>query len=324
VAEEAAFFDLDKTVIAKASVMAFSRPLYREGLLSRRVLARALWSQVVFARFGARAPALDRLRLRLLGLAQGWEQERVRHVVGTTLLQVISPIIYKGALDLIEEHKRAGRRVYIVSAAPREIVEPLAHHVGASEAIATEAAVKDGKYTGDLLRYLDGAQKATAIREVAERHGISLERSWAYTDSATDVPMLEAVGHPVAVNPDRALRRIAQMRGWPVLKFTELAVVTPAGQRPWAPRLVGAGGGVVALGLVVAVVLLRRWTGRERLARPWPDAPLKPARPQAALSLFAAKKAMPAMRARISNFLTIGDTVAGKAANRYLGRSRAA
>jgi HAD superfamily hydrolase (TIGR01490 family) len=266
VAQEAAFFDLDKTVIAKASVMAFSRPLYREGLLSRRILARALWSQVVFARFGARAPALDRLRLRVLGLVQGWEQERVRQVVRATLLQVISPIIYKGALDLIDEHKRAGRRVYIVSAAPREIVEPLAQHIGASEAIATEAATSDGRYTGDLLRYPYGPEKAAAIREVAERDGISLEGSWAYSDSATDVPMLEAVGHPVTVNPDRALRRIAQMRGWPVLKFTELAVVTPAGQRPWVPRLVGTGGGLLALGLAVALVLLRRRVARPRLA----------------------------------------------------------
>lgn len=265
---EAAFFDLDKTVIAKASVVAFSRPLYREGLLTRRILARALWGQVIFARFGARAPALDRLRLRMLRLVEGWEQQRVKEIVKGTLLQVIAPITYKEALELISEHKAAGRRVYIVSSAPVEIVEPLARHLGADEAIATEAEVHEGRYTGQLKSYPFGPEKASRIGEVAKRDRVSLEQSWAYSDSATDVPMLEAVGHPVAVNPDRPLRRIAQMRGWPVLRFSQLAVVTPGGQRPWTPRLVGAGGlGLLALaGLTLALVARRR--GRQLLRLP--------------------------------------------------------
>ena len=262
-ARGAAFFDLDKTVIAKASLIAFTRPFYREGLVTRRVLARGLWGQVLFARFGARAPTLERIRRRTLALTAGWEQERVKRVVADTLQQVIGPITYKEAVDLIEEHKQAGRRVYIVSAAPEEIVEPLARYLGAEEAIATQAAVSGGRYTGQLLRYTYGPQKAAIIRQIAERDSLDLDESWAYSDSATDLPMLEVVRHPVAVNPDRALRRIAQMRGWPVLRFEQLMVVTPTGHRPLKAGALGAGTAflIAAIALGVAVSVKRRSAG---------------------------------------------------------------
>lgn len=234
-------------------MIAFTRPFYREGLVTRRVLARGLWGQVVFVRFGAGAAALERIRRRALALTAGWEQERVRRVVAETLQQVIGPITYKEAVDLIEEHKREGRQVYIVSAAPEEIVEPLARYLGAEGAIATQAAVSAGRYTGQLLRYAYGPQKADTIRQIAARDGLDLNQSWAYSDSATDLPMLEAVGHPVAVNPDRALRRIAQMRGWPVLRFEQLMMVTPTGRRPLRATAVGAGGAFVAAGIALGV-----------------------------------------------------------------------
>jgi HAD superfamily hydrolase (TIGR01490 family) len=239
--------------------MAFSRPFYREGLLTRRIVARGLWGQVLFVRFGAGQNALERLRLRMLRLTEGWEQERVRRIVAETLIQVVSPITYREAVDLISEHKRAGRRVYIVSAAPEEIVEPLARHLGAEGAIATRAAVSSGRYTGQLVSYAFGPEKAATIRRIAHRDDLDLNESWAYSDSATDLPMLEAVGHPVAVNPDRALRRMAQMRGWPVLRFSELAIVTPTGHRPLRARVIGAAGlTVLAVVLLGAVALARR------------------------------------------------------------------
>ncbi|HTV12374.1 MAG TPA: HAD-IB family hydrolase [Acidimicrobiales bacterium] len=257
-AQAAAFFDLDKTVIAKASIMAFSRPFYREGLLTRRVLAQGLWGHLLFLRFGASSQAVERLRLRMLALTEGWEQERVRRIVAETLIQVVGPITYKEALDLIAGHKAAGRRVYIVSAAPEEIVVPLARYLGAEGAIATQAAVDAGRYTGKLLSYTFGPEKAATISRIAERDGIDLTESWAYSDSATDVPMLEIVGHPAAVNPDRALRRIAQMRGWPVLRFSELAVVAPSGHRPLRVGLIAAAGAMVVSGVLLVVVLVTR------------------------------------------------------------------
>jgi HAD superfamily hydrolase (TIGR01490 family) len=261
-ARAAAFFDLDRTVIAKASLAAFSRPFYREGLLSRRLVARVLWRHVLFARFGARQATVERIRLRVQRLTEGWEQERVRSIVASTLAQVVGPITYKEALDLIAEHHLAGRKVYIVSASPAEIVEPLARYLGADGAIATNAAVSAGRYTGQLLRYTFGPGKAEAIRETAERDNLDLTESWAYSDSATDLPMLEAVGHPVAVNPDRALRRLAHVRDWPILTFSQLALVTPSGHRPLRAGLAGAGAAVAlaAAALLLALAVRRRPT----------------------------------------------------------------
>jgi HAD superfamily hydrolase (TIGR01490 family) len=261
-AKVAAFFDLDRTVIAKASLAAFSRPFYKEGLLSRRLLARALWGQVLFARFGARQARIERLRLRVQRLTEGWEQERVRSIVASTLAQVVGPITYKEAFELMAEHQYAGRKVYIVSASPAEIVEPLARYLGADGAIATSAAVSAGRYTGQLLRYAFGPEKADAIRETAERDNLDLTESWAYSDSATDLPMLEAVGHPVAVNPDKALRQIARMRNWPILTFSQLAVVTPSGHRPLRAGLAAASAAMAlaAVALLLALVVRRRPT----------------------------------------------------------------
>ncbi len=209
-------------------------------------------------RFGAGAPTIERLRRRTLALTAGWEQERVKRVIADTLQQVVAPITYQEAVELIEEHRASGRRVYIVSAAPEEIVEPLARYLGAEGAIATQAAVSAGRYTGQLLRYTYGPEKAAIIRQIAERDRLDLTESWAYSDSATDLPMLEVVGHPVAVNPDRALRRIAQMRGWPVLRFEQLRVVTPTGHHPLRRGVLGAGSVFLLAGIALGVAVLVR------------------------------------------------------------------
>jgi HAD superfamily hydrolase (TIGR01490 family) len=270
----AAFFDLDKTVIAKPSVSAFSRSFYREGLVTRRLLARSLWGQMLFVRFGAKAKTLERLRLRMLHLTTGWEQARVKSIVADTLVQVVAPITYKEAVELIAEHKRRGQRVYIVSAAPEEIVEPLARYLGAEEAIATQAAVSGGRYTGQLLSYAYGPQKAATIRAIAQRDGLDLNESWAYSDSATDLPMLEAVGHPAAVNPDRALRRIAQMRSWPILEFKEL--VAPEVRHPVPAAFWRASGALAVGALLLGVAAFSRRRPNPSAQATWcaPSAPM--------------------------------------------------
>lgn len=239
---EAAFFDLDKTVISKASMLAFGSAFYRAGLIGRRSLAKGLWTQLLFVRFGASAETLARIRTSALALTEGWDQAQVRQIVVDALTRVIDPITYAEAAELIEEHRVAGRRVYIVSAAPAEIVEPLAEHLGVHEALASLAAVDpQGRYTGQMERYAYGPAKAEIMRLVAQRDGVDLTRSWAYTDSATDLPMLEAVGHPVAVNPDRALHRTARQRGWTVLRFDRMVVAhLPGGPADTGPRTVPA------------------------------------------------------------------------------------
>ena len=241
-AMEAAFFDLDKTVIARASMVAFGRPFYRHGLISRRLLMRGLWGQLVYLYLGADEARLSRMRESVLALTKGWHQVQVRRIVREALTDVVTPIIYAEALELIEQHRAAGRRIFIVSASPEEIVEPLADHLDVDEAIASRARVDDeGAYTGEMEFYAYGENKAVAMREVAEREGIDLAGSWAYSDSATDLPMLEVVGHPVVVNPDRELAKIARERQWEVRKFERPVrlrdrVPTP----PPAPTAVGA------------------------------------------------------------------------------------
>ncbi len=217
---EAAFFDVDKTVIAKASIMAFARDFRREGLLTRRTLASGACRQIVYVRWGASARRLDKARRSVLNVTRGWDQAHVRAIVTAGLGTVIDPITFIEARSLIADHLRQGRRVYLVSAAPAEIVEPLAEHLGVHGAVASLARLdRDGRYTGELERYASGEVKAEVIRQLAEADDVDLARSFAYSDSATDLPMLEAVGHPVAVNPDRALRRIAAARDWEILRF---------------------------------------------------------------------------------------------------------
>jgi HAD superfamily hydrolase (TIGR01490 family) len=219
---EAAFFDLDKTVIDRASIAAFGRPFMKGGLINRRVVARAAISQLIYLHFGADEERLARVRESMLALTKGWDRDQVRHIVRQTLLETIEPIMYAEALELMELHRAAGHRVYLVSASPEEIVLPLTEMLGVDGAICSEGEVDDeGRYTGRMAFYAYGPEKANAMRALAERTGIDLTASSAYSDSATDLPMLEAVGRPVAVNPDRALAKVARERGWEMRTFTK-------------------------------------------------------------------------------------------------------
>ena len=219
---EAAFFDLDKTVIDRASIAAFGRPFMKGGLINRRVVARAALSQLIYLYFGADEERLVRVRESMLALTKGWDRDQVRQIVRETLLETIEPIMYAEALELMELHRAAGHRVYLVSASPEEIVLPLTDMLGVDGAICSRGEVDDeGRYTGRMAFYAYGPQKATAMRELAERVGIDLGASSAYSDSATDLPMLEAVGRPVAVNADRALAKVAKERGWETVQFTK-------------------------------------------------------------------------------------------------------
>jgi HAD superfamily hydrolase (TIGR01490 family) len=216
---EAAFFDLDKTVIATSSVMALGGTFYRGGLISKRTIVRGLYAQAVYMLVGADEKKMDRMREAMLTLTKGWDQEHVKQLVRETLDDVLTPIIYAEALELIDEHRRAGRKTVIISSSPIETVEPIGEHLGVDDVIATRAKVVDGRYTGELEFYAYAAQKADAVREMAVAEGIDLAGSYAYSDSITDLPMLELVGHPVAVNPDRELTRVARAREWEIRYF---------------------------------------------------------------------------------------------------------
>ena len=256
----AAFFDLDKTVVAKSSTLAFGRPLYREGLISPSVVLKTAYAQLAYQLLGANEQRMEKSRVALLELTKGWEAERVQRLVRETLQQVIDPLIYQEALDLFEQHRRAGRDLYLVSSSGVEVVKPLAEYLGVPYVIATRAGLDaDGRYDGTLDFYAYGENKAVAIRAEAEERGLDLSASYAYSDSATDVPMLEAVGNPVAVNPDKELRAIAKGRGWETRDFVRpVAVRSRLSGVPRPPAEVVAGAGALGVIAVAGFIYYQR------------------------------------------------------------------
>jgi HAD superfamily hydrolase (TIGR01490 family) len=217
----AAFFDLDKTVIAKSSLVALGPEFHARGLLHRRTLVWAVISQMFFLRFGADEEKLSRIRESVLKVTKGWDRTEVRELVAETINEVIEPLIYDEALELIEHHREQGDEVWLVSMAPEEIVEPFAELLGITGAIASRATIdENGKFTGEMDFFAQGENKAVAIRELAAKRDIDLATSFAYSDSETDIPMLLTVGHAYAVNPDKALTRMAHEHEWPILSFT--------------------------------------------------------------------------------------------------------
>ncbi len=217
----AAFFDLDKTIIAKSSTLAFSRSFYQGGLISRASVLRSGYAQFVFLVGGADYDQMERMRRYLSEQATGWDVQTVRDIVADTLHHIVDPIVYDEAVSLIEEHRAEGRDVVIVSTSGYEVVEPIGEMLGAEHVIATQMVQQDGHYTGEIEFYAYAENKATAIRELATLEGYDLDSSFAYSDSSSDMPMLEMVGHAYVVNPDKSLRKTAAERGWPVLDFTK-------------------------------------------------------------------------------------------------------
>ncbi|EST29863.1 HAD family hydrolase [Streptomyces roseochromogenus] len=260
----AAFFDLDKTVIAKSSTLTFSKSFYQGGLINRRAALRTAYAQFVFLAGGLDHDQMERMREYLSDLCRGWNVQQVREIVAETLHDLIDPIIYDEAASLIEEHHTAGRDVVIVSTSGAEVVEPVGELLGADRVVATRMVVgEDGCFTGEVEYYAYGPTKAEAIRELAASEGYDLDGCYAYSDSATDLPMLQAVGYPHAVNPDRALRREAAARGWPILEFRRpvpLKKRLPTFSVPPRPALVAA----AAIGAAAATAGLVWYASRRR------------------------------------------------------------
>jgi HAD superfamily hydrolase (TIGR01490 family) len=244
----AAFFDLDKTVIAKSSTLAFSKPFFDQGLINRRAVLKSTYAQFLFLMSGADHDQMDRMRNYVTNMCAGWDVEQVKSIVGETLHDIVDPLVFAEAANLIADHKLCGRDVVVVSASGEEVVAPIAKALGATHAMATRMVVEDGKYTGEVAYYCFGEGKAEAIRELAAREGYALEHCYAYSDSVTDLPMLEAVGHPTVVNPDRGLRKEAVARGWPVQAFSRPV--------PLRDRLPTPSGAAVATTVAVGLTAL--------------------------------------------------------------------
>ena len=223
-ARAAAFFDLDRTLLRRSSALALAGSFRDRGLLSRRHLARAALWQFLFVARGADAEGVRRVAEEGLLVLRGFRPDEMRALVSEAMEPVLKPLVYAEPLHLVTRHRELGEPVYIVSASLQEVVDGLAAELGFDGGIGTVCEVgPDGAYTGHSVRPLHGLGKAQALVELAAREDIDLARSTAYSDSHTDLPFLEVVGNPVAVNPDRDLARVARDRGWETLEFSERA-----------------------------------------------------------------------------------------------------
>jgi HAD superfamily hydrolase (TIGR01490 family) len=215
----AAFFDLDRTLIRRSSMLALAPSLRRHGLIGWGSLARAsIWHAVYLIR-GVSSSQLAQAADQTFRLMRGWPVEEFRELIAEEI-EPLAALAFPDAITRMRDHQARGEQAIVVSASLVELVEPLAQRLGLDGALASRAETKDGRYTGRVETFLHGAAKADAVRAYAEAHGIDLAASSAYTDSRSDMQLLETVGHPYAVNPDRALERTARARGWPVLRFT--------------------------------------------------------------------------------------------------------
>jgi HAD superfamily hydrolase (TIGR01490 family) len=246
----AAFFDLDKTLMEGSSAFQFGRVAYRRGMMSRRQLARDVWANIKFRLEGSTDAGIDELRERISESISGQRVVDLARLTPDVLARVL-PRLYPQMLHVAWEHQDAGRPVFIVTAASQEKAGMLAHVLNFEGGIGTRSEVRDGIYTGKPagpFTYREG--KAEAIREVAAERGIDLAESYAYSDSESDLPMMRAVGHPVAVNPDAALERVAREEGWQIMRFDKLGRRLRIGAWATGVALVGGGGGYAAARLL--------------------------------------------------------------------------
>src|SRR5829696_9710268 len=225
--------------MAGSSAFQFGRAAYKAGLVNRRALARDAWENVLFRLRGSTDAGTDALRERVGKTLEGVRVRDLQRLAPDVLAGVL-PRLYPRMLAIAYEHQDAGRPIFICTAASQEIAELMAIVLTFDGAVGSVSEVVDGHYTGRAggpFTYREG--KAEAIRDLAEREGIDLAESWAYSDSESDLPMLRCVGHPVAVNPDAELLRVAREEGWQVMTFDRLHRRI---------RIVGAAAGLGALG----------------------------------------------------------------------------
>jgi HAD superfamily hydrolase (TIGR01490 family) len=218
----AAFFDLDRTLMAGSSAYQFGRAAFKAGLISRRRLAADGWENLRFRLRGSTDAGMDAIKNRIFGLLEGVRVRDMQRLAPDVLAGVL-PRLYPRMLAIAYEHQDAGRPVFVCTAASQEMAELLATVLTLDGAVGTVFESRDGLYTGrggGPFNYREG--KAEAIRDLAEREDIDLAASWAYSDSESDLPMLRLVGHPVAVNPDAELAKIAREEGWEILRFERL------------------------------------------------------------------------------------------------------
>lgn len=264
----AAFFDLDKTILAASSTLAMGRTFRELGLVGPGTAARSAYAHAVYVLRGADHVQIERMKQFLTELVTGWDVSVVSRAVESALDEVLLPLLHTEAADLVRWHRDNGRDVVVVTSSAREIAEPIAHRLGIEDVLATRMEIVNGKYTGLIDFYCYGPTKAEAIRELSAERGYRLEDCYGYSDSFTDLAMLSAVGRPHAVNPDRRLLEHARVHGWPVLHFQAPQAAMSRLVRVSRPSATAIGTAAGAVG-VVALTAGAGWivTHRRRRGR---------------------------------------------------------
>lgn len=250
----AAFFDIDNTMMRGASIYWFARGLAARRYVSAGDLLRYAAQQLRFRILATEhGQHVDRTRQSALAFVAGWRVADLERLAEEIYDESMAERIWPGTRALAQQHLNAGQQVWLVTAAPVELGRVIAGRLGLTGAIGTVAAVEDGTYTGELVgELMHGPAKAAAISKLAAVEGLDLGRCAAYSDSINDLPMLTLVGHPVAVNPDPALRREARRRGWQTRDFRTARKAF----RVAIPATLAAG--AVAGAVATAVTLRRR------------------------------------------------------------------
>ncbi|HEX2313839.1 MAG TPA: HAD-IB family hydrolase [Thermomonospora sp.] len=251
----AAFFDVDNTMMRGASIYYFARGLAARKLFTMRDLAMFAWGQAAFRLRGAEnAEHIGTAKEAALAFVAGQRVEDLVRLSEEIYDEVMADRIWHGTRALALQHLDAGQQVWLVTATPVEVARVIAHRLGLTGALGTVAETRDGVYTGRLVgNLLHGPAKSEAVRALAQREGLDLSRCSAYSDSVNDLPMLNAVGHPHAVNPDAALREHAREHGWPVHDFRTGRKVT------MVALPAAAGAGALAGGVAAGIALRRHY-----------------------------------------------------------------
>ena len=216
----AAFFDVDNTILRGSSSFLFGKSAFERKFFSRKDFWRFAWHQFVFIWKGENNTKLSALKDRALSLVEGQRVSDLQELVDEVYEKHIKLKLWPETVRLAKDHIKQGREVWLVTAAPQELGDVIAHELGLTGALGTKVERKNGILTGKLVgKPIHGAEKRKALKTLAKDRNLSLKRSYAYSDSQNDLPMLTAVGHPVAVNPDKILTRYAKAADWPIYDF---------------------------------------------------------------------------------------------------------
>ena len=227
-----AFFDVDNTITRGSTLYFLGKGMYNRGFFTKRDIGAWVLANIRFRMTGTeKSEVISRFQKAATDFIGGHDVKEIRIIGEQIYSEFVSPSIWQGTIELAKEHLSSGDEVWLVTASPEDFANLIAERLGFTGAIGTKAEINDGKYTGNLNgKLLHGKEKAIAITELTKARGINLQDCFAYSDSHNDMPLLSAVGHPRAINPDAKLRIIAFAQSWPVHDFRRLR---------WLNRFVG-------------------------------------------------------------------------------------